>query len=405
MLGHRQQVVKLESEVATARHRIAALERELETRGLRDPVTGLASLAAFERHLDAEATRSRRHGRALALAIVDVDGFRALNAHHGRSVGDRVLRVVGTTLDRSTRASDLVCRASADEFLVMLPESEGPEALECLNRVLLELEAQEAAPLDGISVSVGVAVYGPRMSSEELVAGAGVALDRARAAGGGRAELIAGVQSARAPESGHRDAIAGLAEALLERDRYTGEHSESVVRLVASVAGGLGLDQPEVERVRSAALLHDIGKVAIPDRILHSPGSLTEEEWKVMREHPAIGERILRAIPGLGGVARIVRHEHERFDGTGYPDGLVGADIPIGSRIILACDAYHAMTSNRPYRTAMTHAEAIEEIARCAGSQFDPEVTGMLIGSLYGAARLRSRAVRPESVREGCISG
>jgi len=279
----------------------------------------------------------------------------------------------------------------------MLPESDGPKAMECFERILLEMEAAEVAPLRGISVSVGVAVYGHRMSSsEELVAGAGDALDRARAAGGGRAELAVGEKCEPAAEPGHSDAIAGLVEALLERDRYTGEHSESVVRLAGSVARGLGLDGAEIERVCSAALLHDIGKVAIPDEILHNPGSLTEEEWKIMREHPAIGERILRAIPGLGGVARIVRHEHERFDGTGYPDGLSGDDIPIGSRIILACDAYHAMTSNRPYRKAMSHAEAIEEIARCAGSQFDPAVTGMLIGSLYGTTELRPRAIEPD---------
>ena len=404
MLGNRQQVARLEAELTTARHRMAALERELETRGLRDPVTGLSSLAAFERHLDAEVDRCRRHGRGLALAMVDVDGFRALNARNGRAVGDALLKAVGTILDQSTRASDLTCRASADEFLVMLPESSGPEAMECFERILLEMEAAEVAPMSGVSVSVGIAVYGRRMSSEALVAEAGAALDRARTAGGGRAELLTDDGSAEASESGHNDAIAGLAEALLERDRYTGEHSESVVRLADSVGRGLGLDRAEVERVCTAALLHDIGKVAIPDEILHNPGSLTEEEWKVMREHPAIGERILRAIPGLGGVARIVRHEHERFDGKGYPDGLAGEAIPIGSRIILACDAYHAMTSDRPYRAAMSHAEAIEEIAKCAGTQFDPQVTGMLIGSLYGTTRLKTRTPEPSpppSVRSG----
>ncbi|MGH2745338.1 MAG: bifunctional diguanylate cyclase/phosphohydrolase [Gammaproteobacteria bacterium] len=395
MLGSRQQVVQLEAELAAARRQITALEREMEARGLRDPVTGLPNLEAFERHLDGEVARCRRHGRALALAMVDVDGFRTLNANYGRAVGDRALGAVGAILDRFTRASDVACRASADEFLVMLPESGGRQAMECFERILLELEASEVPPLSCISVSIGVAVYGDRMSPEELVAGAGAALDRARAGGGGRAELLAGEHSAQAPDSGHRDAIAGLAEALLERDRYTGEHSESVVTLVASVASGLGLDEPEIDRVRSAALLHDIGKVAIPDQILHSPGSLTDEEWKVMREHPVIGERILRAIPGLGEVARIVRHEHERFDGTGYPDGRAGDGIPIGSRIILACDAYHAMTSDRPYRQAMSHAEAIEEIAKGAGSQFDPEVTGMLIGSLYGTPRVKARTVEP----------
>ena len=225
------------------------------------------------------------------------------------------------------------------------------------------------------------------------MAAAGAALDHARAGGGARTELYQPQSPAAASEPDpHRDAVAGLAEALLERDRYTGEHSESVVQLVATVAAGLGLDREEIERVRSAALLHDIGKVAIPDDILHKAGALNDGEWDIMREHPVIGERILRAIPGLGGVARIVRHEHERFDGSGYPDGLSGSEIPIGSRIILACDAYHAMTSDRPYRSAMPHSEAIAELAKHAGTQFDPDVTEQLIGCLWGRRQLAGSA-------------
>ncbi len=122
----------------------------------------------------------------------------------------------------------------------------------------------------------------------------------------------------------------------------------------------------------------------MPDDILHKPGPLDEREWEIMRQHPVIGERILRAIPGLGGVAKIVRHEHERWDGKGYPDGLAGEQIPIGARIILACDAYHAMTSDRPYRAAMTHTDAVAELTRNAGSQFDPNVAEALVGYLYG---------------------
>jgi HD-GYP domain-containing protein (c-di-GMP phosphodiesterase class II) len=139
-----------------------------------------------------------------------------------------------------------------------------------------------------------------------------------------------------------------------------------------------------VERIRTAALLHDIGKIGVPDEILHKPAALDKREWHVMRQHPVIGERILRAIPGMGRVAKIVRHEHERWDGGGYPDGLSGPAIPLGSRIILACDAYHAMTSNRPYRRAMSHTDAVAELSQNAGTQFDPEVGQALVGYLYG---------------------
>ncbi len=383
--GQREQAVRLEAELAAARNRIAELQAQLDDGADRDPLTGLLALAAFEHRLDEEIERSRRHGRGLSVAMVDVDGFRSLNARTGRNGGNDVLKKVASILNAFTRTTDVTARASADEFIVFLPEASAEESRVCLERILLELEHARVAAIETISVSIGVAEYAPTMSSEELVAAAGAAVDHARAAGGGRIEVRgAGVDANGSEQSSHRDAIAGLAEALLERDRYTGEHSESVVELAADVACGLGLDTGEIDKIRQAALLHDIGKVAIPDEILHKSGPLSEEEWEVMRQHPATGERILRSIPGLGGVARIVRHEHERFDGGGYPDGLSGNEIPIGSRIILACDAYHAMTSDRPYRKAMEHSEAIRELAACAGTQFDPRVTEQLIGCLYG---------------------
>ena len=386
--GQREQAARLEAELAAARKQIAELQAKLEDRTVRDPLTGLLSLAGFERRLDEEVERSRRHGRALSVAMVDVDGFRSLNARNGRNGGDDVLKKVAGIVNDFTRATDVTARASADEFVVILPETSAEEARVCLERILLELESASVGAVETISASIGVAEYARTTSSEELVAAAGAAVDRARAAGGGRIEVRgAGADATGSEQSAHQDAIAGLAEALLERDRYTGEHSESVVELAASVARGLGLDNAEIDKVRLAALLHDIGKVAIPDEILHKDGPLNEEEWEVMRQHPATGERILRSIPGLGGVARIVRHEHERFDGGGYPDGLSGNEIPIGSRIILACDAYHAMTSDRPYRKAMEHAEAIRELAASAGTQFDPEVTEQLIGCLYGQSQ------------------
>ncbi len=393
MLGNRQRHEETERQLAAARQRIVELERELEVRTVREPLTGLLTLAAFERRLDEEVDRSRRHGRALTLAVVDVDGFRAACARHRRHVGDDMLKAVARVIGKNTRTTDVTARASADEFLIMLPETSGGDSLQCFERIQLELEATPVGPVECIAASIGLAGYRRGMASEELMAAAGYALDRARANGGARTALYEpdAVTGGDEPDP-HRDAIAGLAEALLERDRYTGEHSESVVELVALVASGLGLDSHEIERVRSAALLHDIGKVAIPDDVLHKAGALDDGEWDIMREHPAIGERILRAIPGLGGVARIVRHEHERFDGTGYPDGIAGTEIPIGSRIILACDAYHAMTSDRPYRAAMSHAEAIGELAKNAGTQFDPDVTEQLIGCLWSQRQLTGSA-------------
>ena len=190
----------------------------------------------------------------------------------------------------------------------------------------------------------------------------------------------------------HREVVALLARTLLERDRYTAEHSEIVVGLAEQVARRLGLDEVQVARVRDAALLHDIGKVAVADHILHKPGPLAADEWALMREHPVVGERILRAGPGLGAIASVVRHEHEHWDGGGYPDGLRGEEIPIGARIILVCDAYHAMTSDRPYRAAMPPARALAAVEAGAGSQFDPDVAAALIDAVAPPVTVRPLA-------------
>src|SRR3982074_700140 len=146
----------------------------------------------------------------------------------------------------------------------------------------------------------------------------------------------------------------------------------------------MGIDDATTAEIQAAALLHDIGKVAVPDETLNKPGALTEEQWRKMRDYTVIGERILRAIPGLGSVARVVRHEHERWDGGGYPDGGGGRCSPLGSRTTVASDSSHAMTSDRPYRAAMSHAEAIAELSANAGSQFAPSVVEVLIGQLSG---------------------
>jgi hypothetical protein len=187
-------------------------------------------------------------------------------------------------------------------------------------------------------------------------------------------------QAARVAQS--RASLTALSTALEARDGYTGHHGEQTVGLVRAVGRRLGLTPVESAEVESAALLHDIGKIGIPDSILHKPGPLDENEREVMRAHPIIGERIVRAVPGLEGVARAVRHEHEAWDGSGYPDGLSGEAIPLASRIVLVCDAYHAMTSDRPYRTALPPELARDELLECAGRQFDPAVVSALLALL-----------------------
>jgi response regulator RpfG family c-di-GMP phosphodiesterase len=176
--------------------------------------------------------------------------------------------------------------------------------------------------------------------------------------------------------------LEALLAALAARDNYTGDHSASVVGLAVGCARRLRLRAAKVAEVEQVALLHDIGKVGIPDAILHKPGRLTKAEWEVMREHPKIGSRLVASIEALSHLAPAVRAEHERWDGKGYPDGLVGNEIPVVSRIVFACDAYHAMTSDRPYRKAMSSAQARAQILENAGTQFWPEAARALVAAL-----------------------
>jgi diguanylate cyclase (GGDEF)-like protein len=377
----------LSDQLAVARRRVAELEVELSRRSQRDAlVQSVLSLGAFRSQLELDVARAHRYGRPLTVAVLDIDGFRDLNLEHGYGAGDAVLVAVGELISQTTRVHDLACRMGGDEFGLLLPETPAPEAARTVERILVELEDLRAAGIRGVSASVGIATLAARQRPEALLAASHSALEQARAGGGRQAAVYgeSGGEGKVLDELWHGHAIVALASALQERDRYTGEHSESVVDLTTRVGEALALSSEEVDRVRTAALLHDIGKVGVPDEVLRKPGPLTERDWEIMRQHPAIGERILRAIPGLGAVARIVRHEHERWDGTGYPDGLAGPAIPIGSRIILACDAYHAMVSDRPYRKAMRHSDAMSQLTSNAGTQFDPEVVEALVGYLFG---------------------
>ncbi|MFT4048322.1 MAG: HD-GYP domain-containing protein [Solirubrobacterales bacterium] len=212
-------------------------------------------------------------------------------------------------------------------------------------------------------------------------------------------------RSASVEQARFRGTITALLMALDARDDHNSEHASEVLGLVMSVSEDLELDSRQTLHTADVALLHDIGKIGIPNEILEKPSALDDKEWAVMRRHPEIGERILNEVPGFESVANAVRHEHERWDGTGYPDGLKGEEIPIASRIVLACDAYHAMISERPYREALSEAQAREQLVLCSGTQFDPRVVGSLLKALEvreGRALTEVPGWR-DSIEEGVI--
>jgi diguanylate cyclase (GGDEF)-like protein len=388
---------RLAAELVAARARIAELETELTRLASHDPISGgLLTPRAFRAQLELDISRAQRYGRPLAVGVIDVDRFRYLNLKHGYGAGDLFLGAVAAAIAASTRTQDLACRMGGDEFTVLFPETGGPGAFEAVERILAEIARIEAGGARDHSASAGVALLEPEQGPAAVLAAAASALERARAGGGGHAVLHAPASGA-ALEADlavlHGDAIAALATTLSERDHYTGGHSESVVALAARLGLALALEPERIGLLRTAALLHDIGKVGVPDEILRKPGPLDEHEWAVMRQHPVVGARIIGAIPGMGAIARIVRHEHERWDGGGYPDGLAEEEIPIEARIILACDAYHAMATDRPYRAALSHAEALAELSANAGTQFDPQVVEALVGLLYGRRQAGLTAV------------
>lgn len=194
--------------------------------------------------------------------------------------------------------------------------------------------------------------------------------------------LLAAFEHEERAQRVYRETLASLSNALEAKDAVTSKHTEEVVRLAVAVAAELDLDLEAVRNVELGAVLHDIGKVRVPEAILNKPSSLTDEEWKVMRTHPEVGERILQPIQSLQAILPIVRHHHERWDGGGYPDRLVGRAIPLGARIVAVCDAFRAMTEDRPYRASVEEAEALSELKSCAGSQFDPDCVEALMRAL-----------------------
>jgi putative nucleotidyltransferase with HDIG domain len=227
---------------------------------------------------------------------------------------------------------------------------------------------------------------GTRVFDEDEVA---LAHFFARQAGG----LLAQLEHTESVQRLYRETLASLANALEEKDAYTHDHTQEVVALALDVGRALRLDDEELDLLELGALFHDIGKIRIPESILNKPGPLDDAEWGIMRSHTIAGEAILAPITSLRDVLPIVRSSHERWDGRGYPDGLAGTEIPVGARIVSVCDAFRAMTERRPYRNPLDEREAVRELRRNAGTQFDPQCVGALLQVL------RSRRVEPGEVR------
>jgi diguanylate cyclase (GGDEF)-like protein len=369
------------ADLATVACHNAETYHQVQQAARTDALTGLLNHGAMQVRVREEIARARRDRTPLSFVIIDLDDFKRVNDVRGHQAGDELLRQVAGVLQGELRPYDQVARYGGDEFVLLLPGSEEAEARVVAERVRDAVIREQVGPC-----SLGVAEWHEPLDADGLLEHADRALLLAKRTGKGRVAVAnANVERELAmlqAQHGSPAAVQALAAAIEERDSYTNEHSEEVVHLSRGVAMILGLAAEQVERIAHAALLHDVGKLAVPDEILHKRGPLTPGEWSVMAEHPVAGERILLRIPDLAMIAPVVRHEHEHWDGSGYPDRLRERKIPIGSRIILACDAYHAMLTDRPYRAALTPDEAARELQDGAGKRFDPDVVDALLDLL-----------------------
>jgi len=350
---------------------------------LTDPLTGLGNHRHFHERLARELEHALRYDRPLALCLVDVDDFKRVNDRFGHPAGDSVLSQVSARLRQTGEAF----RLGGDEFAVLLPGFEAPDALTAAESIIDRIATIDFGHIGAVTVSAGIAIA-PEHARErdELLRLVDSALYWAKEYGKNRARVyrpdvveLADLRrlASAGDRAGRLRAAASLARAVDARDVYTGNHSQRVAQLAVRLAARLGLSREELELTQLAASLHDVGKLALPEDLLCKPEQLTEPEWATLRQHAQIGFRMLESL-GVDPVAKWVLHHHERWDGSGYPDSLAGTEIPVGARIIFVADAFDAMTSDRIYRRRRSRDEALAEILRCAGTQFDPSVVEAL---------------------------
>ena len=375
---------------------VGRLYREQAQAAITDAITGLPNHRAIMSRIDEEVARCERAQSQCAMLFLDIDHFKRVNDTWGHRAGDAILREVAARLQSTLRLSDVVGRYGGEEFAILLPETDIVGASETAERLRLAIAA---APCiwqseDGssnaniaITASIGVATYGMHGTTrEQLVECADHAMYRAKQGGRNRvcvADLDEPFQEqhlSAMPPQVEATTVQVLTAAASARDRGTDDHAHRMVALAEATAHEMHMPDEEIHLVRLGALLHDIGKIGVPDAILHKPGPLTSEEWDIMRLHPEIGQRILSQAGGVFiALANIVVAHHERWDGRGYPRAIAGESIPLAARILTVIDSYDAMTSRRVYRNAMSPLAARAELERCSGSQYDPAVVSAFL--------------------------
>jgi diguanylate cyclase (GGDEF)-like protein len=421
-----QDVLTLQSladQLAMALHNAHAYQSALD-QAITDGLTGLKTHRYFMEALDVEWRRATRTGRPFSVIMMDLDGFKRVNDHGGHLEGDKVLAAVAALLDARSRQSNVVARYGGDEFALLMPETTTEKAEILAERLRAALEADHFLCAHGVTASFGIATFpdhGPTQGEILSVADSGMYLAKHHSGNcvklaalspkpgevgreeGLLARLDVAVKRMFSTDPGavsqyrHRlermlqgpegespsllDTITALAYAVEAKDPYMKDHIQKVSRLAAQIAMQAGLPEAEIEEIRLAGIVHDVGKIHVPDHVLLKPTFLTAQEYETVKSHAAWGAKILEPLK-VTAIERIVRHHHESFDGQGYPDNLKGEQIPLGARIIAVADAFHAMVTARAYRPARSAEEALAELRRCRGTQFDPFVVDAFLRSV-----------------------
>jgi diguanylate cyclase (GGDEF)-like protein/putative nucleotidyltransferase with HDIG domain len=355
-----------------------------------DPVTAVMNHRAIHEYLDTAIELDTSFDEPLTVILADIDNFHLFNNTYGHPVGDDVLRKIGQILDRALVAPCKVGRYRGDEFIIVLPGLAGDLAINLAQRLQclisdLELHYGDDDRSIPASMSYGVASFpADSADKQELLVTASRNLQTAKTS---EDHIFALSNLQRAHHelrvgSSFR-MLDGMVTAVDNKDSYTRKHSEDVTEYALWIAEEMGLSDEDKHLLRAGGLLHDVGKIGVPDEILRKPGRLTDEEYTIMKQHPTLGALIVGGVPDMEGIIDIVRHHHEQWDGAGYPNGLAGEDIPFNARVMAIADAMSAMTTDRPYRKGLSFDTAIERIRKGMGTQFDPTLAATFLQAAY----------------------
>ena len=391
--------IPAERRLARAFNAAAGAFLQVEAQASHDRLTGIVNRETLLGMLVAEVERAARHHKPLSVAFIDIDRFKPINDTYGHNSGDAVLRQMAAMISDGIRLTDVFGRYGGEEFMLIMPETTPDEGIILAEHLRAKVMAEPMIIAGDqrlqVTISIGIAGgRGAKLQVDKLVDQADAAMYAAKSLGRNRTYLFRDIDEEapvrKAPISAESRAAAAaigqwandtatqaLASVLAPQPHHRGRPSDMIASLATGIALELGLPHEEIERVRIASLLHDLGKLAVPAEILDKPTALTDGEWQAIGEHPRIGQVILEQASSLREAIPVVLHHHERFNGGGYPHGLKGNEIPLGARIVSVADSYHAMVNERPYSEAKTHEEALAELQRHAGTQFDPEVVNV----------------------------